>query len=203
LKVLGIYGSPRQGGNSDLLLDKALEGARSAGAETISLYARDLKMNGCIECGGCDDTGQCVVDDDMQKVYPLLQEADLIFISSPMFFYSFPAQVKALIDRCQAMWNLRMLTKKGEERHNYHRGSGYLIAVGATHGKNLFEGAKLVARYFFDALHMEYKEGLFFKGLEKKSAAAGHPETLEQAYEFGRHAVEQADSDMKELSADG
>ena len=65
-KVLGIYGSPRKRGNTDQLLDSALEGARSAGGETRSIYARDLEMSGCLECGGCDKTGICVVKDDMQ-----------------------------------------------------------------------------------------------------------------------------------------
>ena len=104
LRVLGIYGSPRRGGNTDQLLDRALEGAQSAGAEVTRVYARDLKMCGCLECGGCDETGKCVVEDDMQSVYPLLQEADVIFLASPIFFYGLTAQAKALIDRSQANW---------------------------------------------------------------------------------------------------
>ena len=109
MKVLGIYGSPRKGGNSDQLLDKALEGARSAGAETSTVYARDLKMVGCLECGGCNHTGECVVEDDMQAIYPLLEEAEVIFLASPIFFYGVTAQVKALIDRTQALWSKKRL----------------------------------------------------------------------------------------------
>lgn len=189
IKVLGIYGSPRKGGNSDQLLDKALEGARSAGAETKAIYARDLKMCGCLECGGCDKTGKCVVQDDMQSVYPLLEEADLIFLASPIFFYGLTAQVKALIDRAQAMWSRRMIEKSPEERKNYGSGRGYLIAVGATRGKNLFEGAQLTAQYFFDALDMSYDGGIFFRSLEKKTDAKKTPETLDEAYNMGRKAV--------------
>jgi len=189
MKVLGIYGSPRKGGNSDQLLDKALEGARSAGAETKAVYARDLKMCGCLECGGCDKTGKCVVEDDMQSVYPLLEEADLIFLASPIFFYSITAQAKALIDRSQALWSKRMLEKSPEERKSYDSGRGYLIAVGATRGKNLFEGSQLTAQYFFDALDMSYDGGIFFRSLEKKTAAQKTPETLQEAYNMGRKAV--------------
>jgi hypothetical protein len=68
VKVLGIYGSPRKGGNTDLLLDRILEGAQAAGAEVESIYARKLKISGCIECGSCDDTGECAVHDDMDTV---------------------------------------------------------------------------------------------------------------------------------------
>jgi multimeric flavodoxin WrbA len=184
MKVLGIYGSPRKGGNSDQLLDKALEGAKAAGAEISRVYARDLKMSGCIECGGCDETGKCVVQDDMQSVYPLLEEADIIFLSTPIFFYGVTAQVKALIDRAQAMWSKKMLL--GGEPGNR---KGYLIAVGATRGKNLFEGAQLTAKYFFDALNMAYHGGIFFRRLEKKTAAQDNPESLQEAFNLGRKAV--------------
>lgn len=190
MKVLGIYGSPRRGGNTDQLLDKALEGAQSADAEISRIYVRDLKMSGCIACGGCDNTGKCVVDDDMQSVYPLLEEADIILLASPIYFYGLTAQVKALIDRSQAMWSKKMLEKSPEqpEKH-YGGGRGYLIAVGATRGKRLFDGIQMVARYFFDALDMSYEGGLFLGNLEKRKAVQEQPGTLEQAFEFGKKAA--------------
>ena len=154
MRVLGIYGSPRKDGNTDQLMDKALEGAESAGAEISRVYARDLKMCGCIECGGCDKTGKCVVKDDMQSVYPLMEAADVIILASPVFFYGMTAQVKALIDRSQAMWSKRMLEKGPDARKSFDSGRGHLIAVAATGGKNLFDGVKLVANYFYDALDM-------------------------------------------------
>lgn len=186
MKVLGVYGSPRKGGNSDQLLDKALEGAQSAGAEISRVYTRDLKMCGCIECGGCDETGKCVVEDDMQSVYPLLEAAEVIFLASPIFFYGVTSQAKALIDRCQAPWNRRMLTKSPDERKLFEGGRGFLIAVGATRGKDLFEGAQLTARYFYDALDMSYEGGIFFRRLEKKNAVRENPETLQEALNLGR-----------------
>jgi multimeric flavodoxin WrbA len=189
MQVLGIYGSPRKGGNTDQLLDKALEGARSAGAEIRTVYVRDLKMCGCIECGGCDKTGKCVVEDDMQTVYPLLEEADVIFLASPIFFYSVTAQVKALIDRAQANWAKNQLDQSSEEKKMLKRGRGYLISAGATRGKNLFEGAQMVARYFFDALNMSYEGGIFFRSIEKRTAVRDNPDTLQEAFNLGIKAV--------------
>lgn len=189
MKMLGIYGSPRKGGNSDLLLDQALAGARSAGAEVTSIYIRDFKMSGCLECGGCDPTGVCVVKDDMQKLYPKIKEADVIILSSPIFFYGLSSQLKALIDRCQALWSERMLKQKLEKRLGHESGRGYLIAVGATKGKNLFEGAELTAKYFFGALDKSYGGGLFFRKVEGKGAIAQDPEALRQAFEFGQKIV--------------
>ena len=189
MKVLGIYGSPRKEGNTDQLLDKVLEGAQSAGAEVKRVYTRDLNLCGCIECGGCDKTGECVVQDDMQKVYPLLDWANVIFLASPIFFYGVTAQAKALIDRAQAHWSRQLLEKTPEERKIRMHGRGYLITVGATRGKNLFEGAILTARYFFDALDMSYDGGIFFRSLEKKTAVQENPETLQEAFTLGLKAA--------------
>ena len=189
MNVLGIYGSPRKRGNTDILLDKALEGARSAGAEVTLVYARKLKMSGCLECGGCNKTGKCVVKDDMQTVYPMLQAADVIILASPIFFYGMSAQVKALIDRGQAMWSKRMLEKTREERKHYGSGKGYLISVGATRGGNLFDGVELVTRYFLDALDMSYEGGIFFRRIDAKAAIMDHPDALKASFELGENAV--------------
>ncbi|MGB6066084.1 MAG: flavodoxin family protein [Desulfomonilaceae bacterium] len=189
MKVLGIYGSPRKGGNTDTLLDKVLSGARSAGAEVSAIRCCNLNIAGCVECGGCNDTGECVVDDDMQLVYPRLLEARIIILASPMFFYGITSQAKAVIDRCQAMWCRRMLDKTPVERKTYDGGQGYLISVGATRGANLFEGAQLVAKYFFDALDMSYDGGIFIKSVDRKGDIDKHPEVLNQAQELGRDAV--------------
>ena len=87
MKVLGIYGSSRKGGNSDMLLDEALRGARSAGGDISAIYVRDMKISGCLNCGGCDKTGQCVIDDGMQELYPVLENAEVIIVATPIFFY--------------------------------------------------------------------------------------------------------------------
>ena len=189
MKVLGIYGSPRKEGNSDLLLDQALEGARSAGAEVSSIYVRDLTFSGCIECGGCGKTGVCVLKDDMQPLYPKIKEAEVIILATPIFFYGFTAPIKALIDRCQALWAERMLRKTREQRKGHESGRGYLIAVGATKGKNLFEGVELTAKYFFDALDKSYEGGLFFREVEGKGAMARSSGAREKAFEFGKSMV--------------
>lgn len=190
VKVLGIYGSPRKGGNTDLLLDRILEGSRAAGAEVESIYVRRLKMSGCLECGGCDETGECVVQDDMQTVYPLLQESDIIFLASPNFFYSVTAQVKLLIDRSQAMWSKRLLEKTPDQRRTYDGGKGYMLCIGATKGKNLFLGVELIAKYFYDALDMSYEGGLLIDRVEEKGEILKHPDVMDRAFNLGKSAVE-------------
>lgn len=191
--VLGIYGSPRRGGNTDTLLDAVLDEAAKAGARIEKVYCRRLKMSGCIECGGCEKTGQCVVDDDMQKVYPLLAEAKAVVLAAPVFFYNVPAQCKALIDRGQACWSGRVLRKTTPEaRRGFDSGRGYLVAVGATKGPRMFECMELTARYFYDALDMTYEGGLLLSGVEKKDGAAQMPQTMEEARALGRKIVQGA-----------
>lgn len=189
MKVLGIYGSPRKNGNSDMLLDRALEGAASCGAEILRVYARKLAITGCRECRGCDKTGQCIQQDEMQQVYPLLEAADVIIMATPIFFYAAPAQLKALVDRAQAPWNKRNLSKPKEKWKHHDSGRGYLIGVGATQGKKLFDGVQLMARYFYDALDMSYEGGIFCRNIEEKGAIKSHPDALQQAYELGRKAA--------------
>jgi len=187
LKVVGIYGSPRKGGNTDLLLDSALKGCQEHGDDIKKVYVRDLDIGGCTGCDGCAKTGICVIKDDMQDIYALLDDADIIILSSPIFFYGVTSQVKALIDRGQAMWWRRRGGKDSKKmKKNTTRGRGFLIVVGATRGKNLFECAKLTARYFFDALDMSFEGGCFFPGIEPIGAIKEHPEALEQAYNLCR-----------------
>ncbi len=187
MMVLGIYGSPREGGNTDRLLDEALRGAQAAGADIAKVRCCDLDISGCVECGGCDETGECVIRDDMQSVYPLLEEAEVIILASPIFFYSVTAQAKALIDRCQAQWCKRRLLGKSQTRPD--SGRGYLIAAGATKGKNLFEGSHLVARYFYDALGMTYEGGMCVSGVENKGDVEHRQEALDDAFELGKRAA--------------
>ncbi|MEW5913186.1 MAG: flavodoxin family protein [Thermodesulfobacteriota bacterium] len=193
MTVLGIYGSPRKGGNSDMLLDALLAAAGAAGAQTERIYCRRLNISGCLECGGCDETGCCVVEDDMQQVYPLFRAAQAIVLSAPVFFYGLPAQCKALVDRSQACWSARLLSKTTPEQRKHHdAGRGYLIAVGATKGPRMFDCMELTARYFFDALDMSYEPGLLIRGLEAKGAAADSPEVMEQARQLGRRIAQAA-----------
>ena len=191
MKVLGIYGSPRPGGNSDLLLDKALEGAQSEGASIEEIYVRDLTFSGCIECGGCDETGECILSDDLDGIYPLLLDTPVIILASSIFFYGLPSQVKALVDRSQALWMRRALEKAPDQRKHYDHGRGYFIAVGATKGKSLFDGVQLTAKYFFDALDKSYEGGLFYKNIEKKGTISDHPTALKEAFELGQGIVKE------------
>jgi multimeric flavodoxin WrbA len=187
MKVLGLFGSPRRGGNTEILLEEALQGAGKEGAEIERLYLSDLDITPCTECHGCDETGSCVILDDMQKIYPKLLEADAIILASPIFFYGVTAWAKALIDRSQALWAKKYLVN---DPSMGKRKKGFFISVGATKGPRVFEGAILTVKYFFDALNTEYAGELLYRGVDGKGEILKHPGAIEQAREAGRRLVQ-------------
>jgi len=189
MKVLGLFGSPRRGGNTEILLEKALKGAEREGAEIERLYLSDLKITPCTECHGCDSTGDCVILDEMQKIYPKLLEADIIILASPIFFYGVTAWAKTLIDRSQALWAKKYLVNDPAMGKRGKRRKGFFISVGATKGQKVFEGAIMTVKYFFDALNTEYTGELVYRGVDGKGEILKHPKALEQAREAGRKLV--------------
>jgi multimeric flavodoxin WrbA len=192
VNVLGIFGSPRQGGNTDLLLEEALKGAEQEGAWVERLRLTDYSITPCRECHGCDKTGECVIPDDMQKIYPKLLEADIIILASPIFFYGITAWAKALVDRSQAVWVRKYLLKDPALLKDGKKRVGFFISVGATKGQRLFEGSILTVKYFFDAINADYAGELLFRGLEAKADVLKHPEALRKAFEAGRKLVSDA-----------
>ncbi|MEW6377648.1 MAG: flavodoxin family protein [Thermodesulfobacteriota bacterium] len=189
MKVLGIFGSPRRGGNTELLLEEALKGAKAEGAEVERLFITDFTITPCKECHGCDRTGECVILDDMQKIYPKLLEADVIILASPIFFYGITAWAKALVDRTQAFWARKYLVKDPSLGKEGKRRKGFLISVGGTKGQRVFEGAILTTKYFFDVLNAEYIGELVFRGIDAKEDILKHPDALQHAFEAGRKLI--------------
>jgi multimeric flavodoxin WrbA len=183
MKVLGIMGSPRIGGNTDLLLQHALEGARSQGAEIEKISVDKMNIQPCREYYHCLKDGNCSIRDDMHGIYIKLVEADIVIVASPMFFYCITAQLKALIDRCQALWSRRYFLKRNVGRPG--RKCAF-IGIGATRGKNLFEGPILVMKYFSKALDAEYAGELLIRGVDQKAAIKDHPTALQEAYHLGK-----------------
>jgi len=195
MMVVGIYGSPRKKGNTDLMLDAFLEGAETAGGRIHRLYVRDLKIRGCLGCGHCDRTGTCVQKDEMRGVYRLLEEAQRIVVASPIYFYGVTGQLKLLVDRAQALYMKREIARKeGKADEAMQARKGYVLLAGATRGKRLFECSILTMRYFFDALGVPFAGELSFKELEERGAILQQPQALEKCRRTGRDFMADAGS---------
>jgi arsenate reductase len=185
--VLGLQGSPRIKGNTNLLLSTFLAEAEGLGARTHRLHVARHKILPCQECGTCEKEGFCPLDDDMQKIYPLLWQADIIVMATPVFFYGPTAQMKALIDRSQALWARRYVHKLVDPGRKWRR--GLLLSLGATKGKNLFDGVNLTAKYFFDAVGASFEGGLTYRQIEAEGDVAKHPTALRDAKDKARTLV--------------
>ena len=126
MKVLGICGSPRKGGNTEYLLQLVLESAAAEGAETELICLCDKEISPCRECRVCLDLERCVIEDDMQAIHAKLLEADAIVLGTPVFFNNISGLLKAFMDRT---WCIR-----GRLRNKI----GGVVAVGRRYG---IEGA--------------------------------------------------------------
>ncbi|MFC1493870.1 flavodoxin family protein [Thermodesulfobacteriota bacterium] len=113
MKILGILGSSRPNGNTEILLDIALEKTRNQGGEASKVILRDLTIGPCDGCNGCFSTGECIIDDDMQQVYEKIREADGIIWASPVYYWSMSGLTKMAMDRTYAL-NFPTLQQAGK-----------------------------------------------------------------------------------------
>ena len=173
-KVLILSGSPRKGGNSDLLCDAFLRGASEAGHEVEKIRVSEKKISYCSACYYCrDHGGVCAKKDDMAELLQKIIDADVIVLSSPVYFYSIDAQLKTVIDRTVARWTevrdkefYYIITCADKDRESQERTlecfRGYADCV---------EGAK--------EMGIIYGTGVYEKGEIKNTPA------LEEAYKMG------------------
>ncbi|MBH1941809.1 flavodoxin family protein [Mobilitalea sibirica] len=98
--ILVLTGSPRRGGNSDKLADAFIAGACLSGHKTIKYSTAEKNIKGCIDCKTCFSKGvACSVPDDFNELAPLLEQSDMLVLATPLYWYSFPVQLKAAIDK--------------------------------------------------------------------------------------------------------
>ena len=190
MRVLGIAGSPRRGGNTDLLLAEVMKGAASKGAEVKTIFVNNLKITPCQHCDACLKEGKCRIQDDMQDIYTELEQADRIVLASPIQFTGVTAQMKAMIDRCQCLWARKYVLKVPPLSTERER-KGFFVSVGGTRLKDLFEPALLMVKTLFRILNISYAGELTFSGIDEKGAITRHPDALRQAFLAGQKLVEE------------
>ncbi|MFH1438199.1 MAG: flavodoxin family protein [Pseudomonadota bacterium] len=185
---MAIHGSPREGGNSDLLLTEAIKGVEEAGSSVQLIKPAKMSIAPCKNCGGCTATGKCVQDDDMSDVYDVIRSSDRVILSSPIFFLGLPAQLKAMIDRCQAFWCEKYLMKRPIKPRRVGR-RGLLFLVGGMRMKSGYECAGTTATAFFRTINVyEYEISKYAK-VDEKGAIKSHPNALKDAREAGKRLV--------------
>jgi multimeric flavodoxin WrbA len=185
MKVLAIAGSPRRKGNTDALLERAISGARSAGADVQHVVLSRLEIGPCMSCDRCFETGRCAIQDDFQGIYDTTLEADGIILATPIFFMNVSAQTKAFIDRFQCLWALRDVLHKPvpAPTGGGQRRAVFLSAAGWS--KTKFDCALLTVRAFLATIEARLVGKLCVNDIDSKGDVDKHPELLEQACALG------------------
>lgn len=190
LKLLAIAGSPRRGGNTDSLLNEAVAAAAVKGASVKQIILSDLDIAPCRHCDGCIQTGGiCVIADDMQWIHQDLREYDRFIFAAPVFFMGVPAQAKAMIDRCQALWVIKYLLKQPVAANGSAERRGCFIAVSGGSHKNVFEGSLATLKSWYLSLDISYADSLLLPGMDAYQSVARHPTALKDAYSLGQNIV--------------
>ncbi len=199
-KILVLQCSPHAGGVSDSVADLFAKGMAEAGADLRTVALRDYAFSPCTGCGACfrpphncvlaghplpGQNGQCPVMDQAEEVFQLMAEAQLIMISSPIYFYFLPAHFKALIDRTQRFWAKR----GGEDRVPLplSRAKPVLVAMtaGRRRGNLLFSGSLLSLKYFLAPLDAGIRETRLLRGLESLKDLHERPAVMAALHAWG------------------
>ena len=190
MKVLAILGSPRKNGNSEVLAQTVAEKiAEKRDAEIEYLRTHKLEISGCIGCNGCEKTGMCVIKDDMIDIYEKVDQADIILLATPIYFYGPSSQIKAVIDRFQARWSRKYMLKIRYRQQD--KRIGCLLSTAATQGKKLSDGSILAAKSFFDAIDVEYGGACTIRGVDEKGAFSEKKDQIQESKKFASDIADQ------------
>lgn len=174
-KIVVLSGSPRKGGNTDILVKAFCEGAVEHNeVEVISV--NDVKVNPCTGCNSCftKEGNKCIQPDDMQMIYDKLTEADILVIASPIYFYGISAQLKAIIDRLHTPMRNRFKIKKTA-----------LLCVGAASLPELFDAVILQYKMVLNFFELEDLGSVLVRGVKDKGDIENH-KLLNDAYLLGK-----------------
>lgn len=185
-KVIGILGSPLTDGNTALLLDQALKGAGDAGCTVEKIVVASLDFQACQEMMFCKEHETCIMDDDMQEIYPKFRELEGLIVATPVMTMGIPGKLKSFIDRFQVFFMAKYMRKKPmipDNRKNKRK--GLFICISGMKIPEVFVGAKLTIKAFFDIIDCQYSDELVINDMDTIRDLRQRPDLLEAAYRKG------------------
>ncbi len=185
-KVIGLLGSPLSDGNTAKLLDRALKGAEDAGCTVEKIEVASLDFQACMEMMFCKDHETCIMDDDMQQLYPKFREMNSLIIATPVMTMGIPGKLKSMMDRFQVFFMAKYMRKKSfisKERRVERR--GLFICISGMKIPEVFVGAKLTVKAFFDIIDCQYTDELLINDMDAIRDVTAHPALLDAAYQKG------------------
>ncbi|WP_420264443.1 flavodoxin family protein [Candidatus Magnetominusculus dajiuhuensis] len=188
MKVTAILGSPRVNGNTEILLNEAIRAVKEEGCPVELFRPHGMDLAPCSNCGGCDTTGRCIIEDDMEAVYRAIHTSARFIVASPIFFFGLTAQIKGLIDRCQALWCEKYLLRRPIPEGQEGR-KGLLLMVGGMDKEAGFKSGGATATAFFRTISVPKHETVYFTKVDSQGAILGHPTALKDVYEAAKRLV--------------
>ena len=185
-KVIGLLGSPLSDGNTAKLLDRALKGAEDAGCTVEKIEIASLDFQSCMEMLFCKDHDTCIMDDDMQQLYPKFKDMDALIIATPVMTMGIPGKLKSMMDRFQVFFMAKYIRKKpfiSKERRAERK--GLFICISGMNIPEVFVGVKLTVKAFFDIIDCQYTDELLINDMDTVRDVMAHPALLEVAYQKG------------------
>lgn len=175
--VLVISSSLRSGSNSEGLAKAAMEGASAAGHKVTWLSLKDKQIGFCKGCLACQNTGKCVIRDDMDEMIGQVRDAEKIVFATPVYYYGMSGQLKTFLDRCNPLYIA-----------DYKFREIYLITASAEDGDEVYQTTKAGIQGWVDCFPKAKLAGMVSGGgINNPKEFTFHPELLEQAYEFGKN----------------
>jgi NAD(P)H-dependent FMN reductase len=185
--VIGILGSPLPEGNTAVLLKEALRGAAAAGCSTETILVNNLDFQPCMEMMFCKEHETCIMDDDMQQVYGKIRDADSIIIATPVMTMGIPGRLKSFMDRFQVFFMAKYVRNEplvAPEKRKVRR--GLFICIAGMKIPEVFVGAKLTAKAYFDIIDCPYQDELLISDMDTIRDIRTRQDVLDAAYAKGR-----------------
>ncbi|HZK41036.1 MAG TPA: flavodoxin family protein [Atribacterota bacterium] len=186
IKVVGIVSSPRKNMNTDTFVTKALEGARSIGAEIEKIYLNDLEIKPCQACDRFPAPDYCFYKDGMEKIYDALETADALVIGAPAYFGYFSAQLKLLIDRSNCLAEMitlpdgKLIFKSRLEKKK--KGLFIWVANISKNPEHALASIGIWCKFF---ANIELLDTLVINDSDRGEGARKKEELLHKAFELG------------------
>jgi multimeric flavodoxin WrbA len=197
MKVLGLAGSARRGGNSETLLDWCLAAARKEGATVVKFSLCELDLHGCQACDACFKEGVCIQKDDMHMLYPHLRTADSIVLAAPVYFQGMPAVPKMVIDRCQPFWAQKYLLEQPIAPPGSPQRLGAFLSCGGTKLTHAFEGSQRIMRTLWHTLDVTPAGEVLCPGIDEKGKIRDEAGARVAAEQVGRRLAHERPAERK------
>lgn len=173
-KVLILSGSPRKGGNSDLLCDEFMRGATEVGHTAEKIRIQEKNVAPCMACYACTGTGKCVIKDHMAEIMEKIIACDVLVLASPVYFYSIDAQLKAVIDRTVCRWT----EVKNKEM--------YYIMTAADNDRASMDTTLACFRGYADCIEGAKEKGILYGTGVYKAGEIKDTALMKEAYNMGK-----------------